>query len=100
VKDQPFYLPKLGMQMQEATLISWLKRPGDLVTIGEALCSIETDKLETELEAEVSGTLTRVEVSEGSTIPVGTLLAVIECVDSDDPSSNGGTSDDMWQTDN
>jgi pyruvate/2-oxoglutarate dehydrogenase complex dihydrolipoamide acyltransferase (E2) component len=78
VTEETFYLPKLGMQMQEATIVTWLKHPGDAVAPGEALCVIETDKLETELEAEVAGTLSRVEVAEGSTVPVGSVLAVIE----------------------
>jgi pyruvate/2-oxoglutarate dehydrogenase complex dihydrolipoamide acyltransferase (E2) component len=78
VSEEPVYLPKLGMQMQEATVVSWLKQPGDAVAVGDPLCVIMTDKVETEIEAEVTGTLLRIEVEQDATVPVGTILAVIE----------------------
>jgi pyruvate/2-oxoglutarate dehydrogenase complex dihydrolipoamide acyltransferase (E2) component len=77
VSEEPFFMPKLGMQMQEATVLTWLKRAGDEVVQGDALCHIETDKVETELECEVDGSILRIEVEEGQTVPVGTVLAVI-----------------------
>jgi pyruvate/2-oxoglutarate dehydrogenase complex dihydrolipoamide acyltransferase (E2) component len=78
VSEEPFYLPKLGMQMQEGTIVSWLKQPGDPVAAGEPICVIETDKVEAELESDVAGTVARIETPAGETVPVGTVLATIE----------------------
>lgn len=75
---EPVYLPKIGMQMQEATVARWLKAPGDTVAAGEPVCVIETDKVEAEIEAEVAGTLIEIEVAEGAPAAVGQALAVIE----------------------
>jgi pyruvate/2-oxoglutarate dehydrogenase complex dihydrolipoamide acyltransferase (E2) component len=75
---EPVYLPKIGMQMQEATVVRWLKAPGDTVAAGEPVCVIETDKVEAEVEAEVAGTLIQIEVAEGAPAAVGQSLAVIE----------------------
>jgi pyruvate/2-oxoglutarate dehydrogenase complex dihydrolipoamide acyltransferase (E2) component len=75
---QEVFLPKFGMQMTEATVIRWLKAPGEAVQSGEPLCLIETDKVEAEVEAEAAGRLTEIHVVEGSTVVVGTVLAVIE----------------------
>lgn len=77
MSEEPFFMPKLGMQMQEATVLMWLKRAGDEVVQGDALCRIETDKVETDLECEVDGSILRIEVEEGQTVPVGAVLAVI-----------------------
>jgi pyruvate/2-oxoglutarate dehydrogenase complex dihydrolipoamide acyltransferase (E2) component len=78
MKQEEVFLPKFGMQMTEATVVRWLKTPGEAIAVGEPLCIIETDKVETEVEAEVPGKLTAINVAEGTTIPVGTVLAVIE----------------------
>ena len=78
MSEDPVYLPKLGMQMQEATVVSWLVRPGDAIRSGQAICVIETDKVETEIVADVDGSLARIEVAEGDTAPVGAVLAVID----------------------
>jgi pyruvate/2-oxoglutarate dehydrogenase complex dihydrolipoamide acyltransferase (E2) component len=78
VSLEAVYLPKIGMQMQEATVARWLKAPGDAVASGEPVCVIETDKVEAEVESEVAGTLIRIEVAEGSAAAVGEALAVIE----------------------
>jgi pyruvate/2-oxoglutarate dehydrogenase complex dihydrolipoamide acyltransferase (E2) component len=78
MSDEKVYLPKLGMQMQEATVVTWVKRPGEAVAVGDMLCRIETDKVETELVSEVAGRLKSIEVAEGDTVPVGAILAVID----------------------
>jgi len=78
MSEESLYLPKLGMQMQEATVVRWLKAPGDHVVSGEPVCVISTDKVEAEIESETDGTLVRIEIPEGGTAPVGASLAVIE----------------------
>ncbi|MFL5799637.1 MAG: biotin/lipoyl-containing protein [Actinomycetota bacterium] len=78
MSEEAIYLPKLGMQMQEATVLNWLKSPGDRVASGEPVCVISTDKVEAEIESEVDGILLRIDVPEGGTAAVGASLASIE----------------------
>ena len=70
-------LPQWGMNMQEGTVIRWLKQPGDAVSEGEPLAEIETAKINSELEAPASGVLAHVAVPEGATVGVGSVLAII-----------------------
>ena len=70
-------LPQWGMNMQDGVLLKWLKREGELVEEGEPLVEIETAKILSELEAPASGVLASILVSEGQTVDVGTVLAVI-----------------------
>lgn len=52
----PVTMPKLGMEMQEGTVVEWLKRQGDLVQQGEPLVEITTDKITYQIEARLQGT--------------------------------------------
>ena len=70
-------LPQWGMEMGDGTVVKWLKKEADTVIKGEPLVEIETAKINSEVEAPASGVLTRILVSEGSTVDVGTVLAVI-----------------------
>ncbi len=70
-------LPQWGMNMQEGTLVKWLKQEGEAVEEGEPLVEVETAKINSELEAPASGVLARIIISEGTTVDVGTLLAII-----------------------
>ena len=58
-------MPRLSDSMEEATVIEWLKRPGDEVAIGDELALIETDKATVPLEATEAGTLLEVLVAAG-----------------------------------
>ena len=78
-------MPKMGDGMEEGTLLRWLKREGDSVTVNESIAEIETDEANVEMPAEESGTLTKIIVQEGQTVPVGAVLAHIGAV-----SGNGG----------
>lgn len=71
------FMPKMGDAMTEGRVVRWYKQEGDEVTKGEAVLEIETDKVNLDLEAEESGTLTRIAVEEGAMADVGTTLAVI-----------------------
>ncbi len=71
-------LPRLADAEVEGTVGRWLKRPGDMVTRGEPLVEVETDKVNAELEAPADGVLAEVLVSEGETVPVGRVLARID----------------------
>ena len=70
-------LPQWGMEMDEGTVVRWLKKEGDEIQEGEPLVEIETAKLTTELESFASGVVARIVVPEGETVPIRAVLAVI-----------------------
>jgi len=70
-------MPQLGETVAEGTIAVWHKQPGDAIEKGDMLVDIETDKVATEITAPVSGVLASISVSEGDTVDVGTVLAVI-----------------------
>ena len=72
----PIHLPKLGMAMQEGTLVEWLVADGSTVNAGDPIYMLETDKVENEIEAPVSGTI-RCLAAANETYPVGTLIGEI-----------------------
>jgi pyruvate dehydrogenase E2 component (dihydrolipoamide acetyltransferase) len=65
------------MGMNEGLVVKWLKHEGDTVEQGDPLVEIETAKINSEVEAPASGTLTRISVGEGETVDIGTRLAMI-----------------------
>ena len=70
-------MPQLGETVADGTIAAWHKQVGDAVEKGDLLLDVETDKVATEIEAPVSGVLARIDVPEGETVDVGTVLAVI-----------------------
>jgi pyruvate dehydrogenase E2 component (dihydrolipoamide acetyltransferase) len=68
-------MPRLSDQMEEATVIRWLKQPGDEVARGEPLVEVETDKATMVYEAEFDGVLDEIVVEEGSTAALGATIA-------------------------
>jgi len=70
-------MPRLSDTMQEGTISRWLKQPGDEVKKGDVLAEIETDKATMDLEAYESGTLEKILVQGGETVPIGQAVAVI-----------------------
>ncbi|MEE8557223.1 MAG: dihydrolipoamide acetyltransferase family protein [Myxococcota bacterium] len=70
-------MPKLSDTMEEGTLLQWRKREGDPIRRGEILADIETDKADMEFESYTEGTVARLLVSAGTTVPIGTPIAVI-----------------------
>jgi pyruvate/2-oxoglutarate dehydrogenase complex dihydrolipoamide acyltransferase (E2) component len=73
----PILLPKAGMNMVEATVVAWRKQPGDHVEQGEPVVDIETDKVEMQVEAPVSGVLAEVLVGPDEDAEVGATLGRI-----------------------
>lgn len=73
-----FIMPKMGLTMEAGLIRQWLKREGEPVHKGELLVALETDKAALEVEAPVSGVVRRLLVPEGSEVPVGTPIALIE----------------------
>lgn len=70
-------MPQLGETVSEGTVIDWLKAAGDHITAGDALLEVSTDKVDTELPAPVSGTLTEILAQPGETVAVGSVIARI-----------------------
>jgi len=73
-------MPQLGLTMTEATVGTWLKKPGDAVRKDEPLLSISTDKVDMDIESNVDGVLRDILVEEGKTVPVGTPLALVDAI--------------------
>ena len=71
-------MPQMGESIAEGTLSKWLKKLGDEVKRDEPLFEISTDKVDAEIPAPNAGTLVEIKVQEGQTVPVQTLVAVIE----------------------
>jgi pyruvate dehydrogenase E2 component (dihydrolipoyllysine-residue acetyltransferase) len=71
-------MPRMGETVDEGTVNVWHKEQGEQVTEGEPLLEIGTDKVDTDIPAPVTGTLTQIKVAADETVPVGTVLAVIE----------------------
>src|SRR3989442_12389878 len=74
---QEIVLPQWGMEMQDATIVRWLKQEGDPVQEGEPLVELETAKIATELESIASGVVAHILVPEGATAPIRTVLAIV-----------------------
>ena len=70
-------LPQWGMEMQDGTIVRWLKQEGDTVAEGEPIVEVETAKLQTELESTASGILSRIVAQEGQIVPIRGVLCVI-----------------------
>ena len=73
-----FLMPMLGEVMEEGVVVDWKKKEGDQVEKGEILLEVETDKAVMEVESDATGTLTKILVPAGETVPVKTPLALIE----------------------
>src|SRR6059036_166281 len=71
-------MPQMGESIAEGTLSKWLKKLGDEVKRDEPLFEISTDKVDAEIPAPNAGVLVEIKVQEGQTVPVQTLVAVIE----------------------
>src|SRR5215831_17826090 len=71
-------MPQMGESIAEGTLSKWLKKVGDEVKRDEPLFEISTDKVDAEIPAPSAGVLAEIKVEEGQTVPVQTLVAVLE----------------------
>ncbi|HET8707005.1 MAG TPA: biotin/lipoyl-containing protein, partial [Pseudomonadales bacterium] len=72
-----FRMPSLGADMDAATLIQWLVKPGDAVKKGDVILVVETNKGAIEVEVFQSGVIEKLLVAEQTKVPVGTPLALI-----------------------
>ncbi len=74
---QTVIMPKLGQTVEESTIVKWRKREGDPVAKGDILFDIETDKAVLEVESFFEGTLLKIIVGEGTTVPVTAPVAFV-----------------------
>src|SRR5271154_7200227 len=70
-------MPQLGLTMTEGTVGAWLKKPGDSVKKDDIVLTITTDKVDMDVESPADGTLEKIVVEIGETVPVGTVLAYL-----------------------
>ena len=71
-------LPKMGESVAEATVTKWLMEEGDTVVLDDAIVEIATDKVDTDVTAEVEGVLIEKRIQENEVVAVGEVMAVIE----------------------
>jgi pyruvate/2-oxoglutarate dehydrogenase complex dihydrolipoamide acyltransferase (E2) component len=71
-------LPQWGMGMSEGKIVKWLKGVGDTIAEDEPLAEIEAEKTSETLESPGTGKITELLVNEGDTVPVRTVVAIIE----------------------
>jgi pyruvate/2-oxoglutarate dehydrogenase complex dihydrolipoamide acyltransferase (E2) component len=74
-------MPRLGLTMEEGTIVRWHAAAGDRVAQGQVLLDVETDKVTVEVEAPATGVMGTLLISEGQKVPVGTLLGRIAAED-------------------
>jgi 2-oxoglutarate dehydrogenase E2 component (dihydrolipoamide succinyltransferase) len=71
-------LPKWGMTMQEAVIGEWMVAVGDEVTEGQPLVTVESDKVDADVESPAAGTVAEILVPTGETAEVGAVIARIQ----------------------
>ncbi|HEY6117012.1 MAG TPA: dihydrolipoamide acetyltransferase family protein [Candidatus Dormibacteraeota bacterium] len=71
-------MPQLGESVHEGTISKWLVKPGDQVTEFEPMLEVDTDKVNAEVPAPVSGILREILAKEGETVQAGAEIAVVE----------------------
>lgn len=70
-------MPKLGMSMKEGTVSVWNKEVGETVNKGESIASINSEKIEMEIDSPAEGTILDIKVPEGEGVPPGTVICYI-----------------------
>jgi pyruvate dehydrogenase E2 component (dihydrolipoamide acetyltransferase) len=71
-------MPQMGESIFEGTITKWLKKPGDKVERDEPLFEISTDKVDAEIPSPTAGVLKEIKIAEGQTVPIQTIVAVID----------------------
>jgi len=71
-------MPQMGESIFEGTITKWLKKPGDKVERDEPLFEISTDKVDAEIPSPSAGILKEIKIAEGQTVPIQTIVAVID----------------------
>lgn len=77
-------LPKMGESVAEATIIKWVKQPGELIEMDDTVLEIATDKVDSEVPSPIAGRLVKQLFKEDDIVQVGAVIAIIE-TDADAP---------------
>src|ERR1041384_149541 len=70
-------MPKMGESIMEATILKWLKKPGDKIEQDESVLEVATDKVDTEVPSSYAGVLKEILAKEGEVVQVGKPIAII-----------------------
>src|SRR6266516_4218479 len=70
-------MPKMGESIMEATILKWLKKPGDKIEQDESVLEVATDKVDTEVPSIHAGVLKEILAKEGEVVKVGKAIAII-----------------------
>ncbi|TBH73855.1 2-oxo acid dehydrogenase subunit E2 [Aquirufa nivalisilvae] len=85
-------MPKMGESIMEATVLNWLKKPGDYVEADEFILEVATDKIDTEVPSPVSGYLQKIIIPVGEIATIGKAICVIDSTEnSAEPSPSTST---------
>ena len=84
-------MPKLGESIMEATILKWLKQPGDKVAMDETVLEIATDKVDSEVPSTSAGTIDQILFNVNDVVPIGTVIAKIR-TGAEEPAGNTGQS--------
>ncbi len=71
-------MPKMGESVFEATILTWLKKPGDTVAVDETVLEVATDKVDSDIPSPIEGVIKELLFEEGDTVEVGKVLATID----------------------
>jgi pyruvate dehydrogenase E2 component (dihydrolipoamide acetyltransferase) len=71
-------MPQMGESIFEGTITKWLKKAGDKIERDEPLFEISTDKVDAEIPSPSAGVLKEIKVNEGQTVPIQTVVAIID----------------------
>ena len=90
--DFNLIMPKMGESIMEATILRWLKKPGDMVSLDETILEIATDKVDSEIPSPVAGRIEKILFEENAVVPVGQTIAIIATeAKKNDVRENGAT---------
>jgi 2-oxoglutarate dehydrogenase E2 component (dihydrolipoamide succinyltransferase) len=81
-------MPKMGESIMEATVLNWLKQPGDYVEVDEFILEVATDKIDTEVPSPVAGYLQKILVPVGSVATIGKAICILDAVSTETPKAN------------
>jgi 2-oxoglutarate dehydrogenase E2 component (dihydrolipoamide succinyltransferase) len=85
--QQELIMPKMGESIMEATILTWLKKPGDKIEADESVLEVATDKVDTEVPSTHGGILKEILAKNGDVVKVGAVIAIITTNGDDSTSS-------------
>jgi len=89
-------MPKMGESIMEATVLTWLKQPGDFVEADEFILEVATDKIDTEVPSPIAGVLKQILVPEGQIVTIGKAFCLIDASEDLVVESKGFSSEEVF----